>query len=87
MPWKVSSVMEEKLRFVFEYERDEQTMTELKCQGCPRLFKHRIRTGTSLSGAVERGFPGHGGQIVILPGILTIRRRGPRKQHVAGEAE
>src|SRR5271165_1375599 len=31
MPWKASSVMEEKLRFVFEYERDEQTMTEL-CQ-------------------------------------------------------
>ena len=31
MPWKVSSVMEEKLRFVFEYERDEQSMTEL-CQ-------------------------------------------------------
>src|ERR1700692_4984083 len=29
MPWKASSVMEEKLRFVFEYERDEQTMTEL----------------------------------------------------------
>src|SRR6266542_812898 len=31
MPWKASSVMEEKLRFVFEYERDEQTMREL-CQ-------------------------------------------------------
>ena len=29
MPWKASSVMEEKLRFVLEYERDEQTMTEL----------------------------------------------------------
>jgi transposase InsO family protein len=29
MPWKASSVMEEKLRFVFEYERDEQSMTEL----------------------------------------------------------
>jgi putative transposase len=29
MPWKTSSVMEEKLRFVFEYQRDEQTMTEL----------------------------------------------------------
>jgi len=31
MPWKASSVLEEKLRFIFEYERDEQTMTEL-CQ-------------------------------------------------------
>jgi len=29
MPWKTSSVMEEKLRFVFEYERDEQTMRDL----------------------------------------------------------
>jgi transposase InsO family protein len=29
MPWKASSVMEEKLRFVYEYQRDEQTMTEL----------------------------------------------------------
>jgi transposase InsO family protein len=29
MPWKTSSVMDEKLRFVFAYERDEQTMGEL----------------------------------------------------------
>ena len=29
MPWKTSSVMEEKLRFVYEYERDEETMREL----------------------------------------------------------
>jgi putative transposase len=29
MPWKESSVMDEKLRFVVEYERDERTMTEL----------------------------------------------------------
>src|ERR1700754_2898261 len=29
MPWRASSVMEEKLRFIVEYERDEQTMTEL----------------------------------------------------------
>jgi transposase-like protein len=28
MPWKTSSAMDEKLRFIFEYERDEQTMTE-----------------------------------------------------------
>jgi transposase InsO family protein len=31
MPWKESSVMEEKLRFVFEYQQGQQTMTEL-CQ-------------------------------------------------------
>jgi transposase InsO family protein len=29
MAWKTSSVMDEKLRFVFEYERDEETMGEL----------------------------------------------------------
>jgi transposase InsO family protein len=29
MAWKTSSVMDEKLRFVFEYERDEQSMKEL----------------------------------------------------------
>ena len=29
MAWKTSSVMDEKLRFVFSYERDEQTMGEL----------------------------------------------------------
>jgi transposase-like protein len=32
MPWKASSVMEERVRFVVEYEQDERTMTEL-CQG------------------------------------------------------
>src|SRR5260370_19752762 len=31
MPWKASSVMEEKLRFVCEYELGERTMTQL-CQ-------------------------------------------------------
>src|ERR1700733_1239106 len=31
MPWKASSVMEEKMRFLVEYEEQEQTMTEL-CQ-------------------------------------------------------
>src|SRR5258708_14568406 len=31
MPWKASSVMEEKLRFILEYEAGEKSMTEL-CQ-------------------------------------------------------
>jgi transposase InsO family protein len=31
MPWKKSSVMEEKLRFVFEYQQRQRTMTDL-CQ-------------------------------------------------------
>src|SRR5260370_38771260 len=29
MPWKVSSVMEERLRFILEYEAGEESMTEL----------------------------------------------------------
>src|SRR5260370_42103262 len=29
MPWKASSVMEEKIRFVVEYEQDNYTMSEL----------------------------------------------------------
>jgi hypothetical protein len=29
MGWRVSSAMEEKLRFVYEYERDEQSMKDL----------------------------------------------------------
>ena len=29
MPWKASSVMEVKLRFIFEYERKEFTLCEL----------------------------------------------------------
>src|ERR1700683_3357810 len=29
MPWKASSVMEEKVRFVVEYEQDHYNMTEL----------------------------------------------------------
>lgn len=32
MPWKESSVMDEKVRFVIEYERDEQPMTGLCAQ-------------------------------------------------------
>jgi hypothetical protein len=33
MGWKTSSVMDEKLRFVFEFERDEESMKAL----CARL--------------------------------------------------
>jgi putative transposase len=49
MPWKVSSVMEEKLRFILEYEAGEESMTEL-CQryeisretGYPRIRPHFV---------------------------------------------
>jgi hypothetical protein len=54
MPWKASSVMEEKLRFVFEYEKDEQTMREL-CQS----FGMARETGRCGCGDTEgSGWPG-----------------------------
>src|SRR5712692_4809102 len=58
MPWKTSSVMEEKLRFVFEYDASERTMTEL-CQhyGISRetgyIWLRRYRA-TGVAGLVER---------------------------------
>jgi transposase InsO family protein len=58
MPWKTSSVMEEKLRFVFEYDQGEHTMTEL-CQqhGISRetgyVWLRRYRA-YGLAGLVER---------------------------------
>ena len=58
MPWKASSVMEEKVRFVVEYEQDERSMTELcEAYGIARetgyvwLRRYRER---GLSGLVER---------------------------------
>jgi transposase InsO family protein len=58
MPWKTSSVMEEKLRFVFEYEQGERSMTEL-CQryGIARETGYvwvRRYQGLGLAGLVER---------------------------------
>src|SRR5258708_30872715 len=58
MPWRESSVMEEKLRFVVEYELGERTMTEL-CQryeisretGHVWLRRHR---GSGVEGLWER---------------------------------
>ena len=58
MPWKTSSVMEEKLRFIFEYDRGERSMSEL-CQhyqiaretGYVWLRRYRA---TGLAGLVQR---------------------------------
>src|SRR6476660_7670048 len=58
MPWKTSSVMEEKLRFVFEYEQGHRSMTEQCAQyeisretGYVWLRRYRAM---GLGGLVER---------------------------------
>src|SRR5580700_10519660 len=91
MPWKASSVMEEKVRFVLEYEQDEHTMTEL-CQvygiaretGYVWLRRYRER---GLEGLVElnRAALRHGNQTSAETerAVLELRqahmRWGPRK--------
>jgi len=91
MPWKASSVMEEKVRFVLEYEQDERSMTEL-CQvygiaretGYVWLRRYRER---GLEGLVElnRAALRHGNQTPAETeqAVLELRqahmRWGPRK--------
>src|SRR5712675_580837 len=91
MPWKASSVMEEKVRFVMEYEQDERTMTELcEVYGIARetgyvwLRRYRER---GLEGLVERNRAAgrHGNQTPkeTEEAVLELRqahmRWGPRK--------
>src|ERR1017187_2062854 len=91
MPWKTSSAMEEKLRFVFEYDRDEQTMTELCRQfevsretgyvWLRRYRQHGLEGLLKLNRAPER----HPNQTAaaIEQAVLELRqahmRWGPRK--------
>src|SRR5216683_3134193 len=91
MPWKASSVMDEKLRFVFEYELGERSMTEL-CQryeitretGYVWLRRYR-RAG--VAGLIEhsRAAHRHGNQTPedLEQMVLELRqahmRWGPRK--------
>ncbi len=91
MPWKASSVMEEKLRFVFEYELGERSMTEL-CQryaiaretGYVWLRRYRQ---TGAAGLIEhsRAAHRHGNQTPegLEQLVLELRqahmRWGPRK--------
>src|SRR5215469_15440101 len=91
MPWKASSVMEEKVRFVVEDERDEQTMREL-CEsfGISRetgyVWLRRYRA-LGLEGLLElnRGAKRHPNQtaVAIEQAVLELRqapmRWGPRK--------
>ena len=63
MPWKVNSVMEERLRFILEYEAGEESMSEL-CQryGISRetgyLTLRRYR-GLGLSGLQRQSHAAH----------------------------
>src|SRR5260370_17987675 len=85
MPWKASSVMEEKLRFVFEYDLGERSMTEL-CQryGIARetgyVWLRRYRTA-GVAGLVEhsRAAPRHGNQ---TPEDLEPMVLGPPPAHL-----
>src|SRR6266853_1837916 len=91
MPWKASSVMEEKVRFVLEYEQDNYTMTEMcKRYGIARetgyvwLRRYRER---GLEGLVElnRAALRHGNQTPAETeqAVVELRqahmRWGPRK--------
>jgi transposase InsO family protein len=91
MPWRKSSVMEEKLRFVFEYQQRERSMTEL----CAR-YEIARETGyvwlrryqaAGLEGLVEQSraaqrYPNQTGE-EIEQMVLELRqahsRWGPRK--------
>lgn len=91
MSWKTSSVTEEKLRFVFEYQRDEQTMVDL-CRrfgvsretGYTWLRRYRLH---GIAGLVElnRAPRRHTNQTgaEIEAAVLELReahmRWGPRK--------
>jgi transposase len=91
MPWKVSSVREEKVRFVVEYEREEQTLTELsESFGISRetgyVWLRRYRA-LGLEGLLElnRAAKRHPNQTVaaIEQAVLELRGAhmhwGPRK--------
>jgi putative transposase len=91
MPWKTSSAMDEKLRFVFEYERDEQTMTELCarfgiCRDTGYVWLRRYRQ-YGLKGLAElnRAARQHPNQTAaeVEQAVLDLRqahmRWGPRK--------
>jgi transposase InsO family protein len=72
MPWKTSSVMDEKLRFVFEYERDEETMSGL----CARFGISRETGYVWLRRYRERD----------LPGLVELNRAPHRHPNQAEEA-
>src|SRR5271166_869148 len=90
MPWKASSVMEEKARFVLEYERDEPSMSELCEQfgiaretGYVWLRQAHMRWGPrKLKRVLERDQPGRGwpaastiGEMLKRAGLVVARKQ------------
>src|SRR5258708_28676824 len=85
MPWKTSSVMEEKLRFIFEHELRERTMTEL----CERyeitrqtgyVWLRRYREA-GVAGLAEYSFAAHRHRNQ-MPGEIEQRVLGLRQAHM-----
>jgi transposase InsO family protein len=91
MAWKTSSAMDEKIRFVIEYERDEQTMTDLCStfgisRECGYTWLRRYRQkGVAGLVEVDRAALYHPNQtpVAIEAAVLELRqahmRWGPRK--------
>src|SRR5260370_22293890 len=85
MPWKTSSVMEEKLRFIFEHELRERTMTEL-CEryeitrqtGYVWLRRYR-EAGVAGLAEYSRAAHRHRNQ---MPGEIEQRVLGLRQAHM-----
>src|SRR5271170_1736647 len=94
MAWKTSSAMDEKLRFIFEYERDEQTMTELCarfgiCRDTGYVWLRRYRQdGLKGLAELDRAARQHPNQTAaeVEQAVLDLRqahmRWGPRKKRV-----
>src|SRR6266436_5294858 len=72
MPWKASSGMEERARFIFEYERDEHTMSEL----CERYGVARETGYVWLRRYRERGLAGSTiGELLKREGLVVARKK------------
>lgn len=76
MPWKVSGVVEERARFVLEYQRGEATMAEL----C-RAYAISRRTGYKIWGRFEEG------GLEALHDRSRAPQRHPNQTSAAAEAE
>src|SRR5258708_10841640 len=78
MPWKASSVMEEKIRFVVEYEQDNYTMSELcghygiaRETGYVWLRRYPERGGEGVV-EVNPAAPRHGNQTTTADGERVV---------------